>query len=89
MARDLEARDLQYLRLLAGQIARDAQALHDAIPDAVSRDAYMAACDEITPAIANLGELVHQWCLFWEDATPQERRGCRVGRESRKRRDHA
>jgi hypothetical protein len=73
MARDLADRDLQYLRLLAGQLARDAQALHNAIPETLSRAAYMAAGGEITPAIADAGELIHQWCLFWEDATPQER----------------
>ncbi len=72
MAPDLEDRDLQYLRMLAGQMARDAQALHDAIPAADSRSAYRAASG-IGSAIADLGELIHQYVLFWEDATPQER----------------
>jgi hypothetical protein len=72
MARDLADRDLQYLRLLAGQMARDAQALHDAIPAAGGREEY-AAAGGIGSAIADLGELIHQYVLFWEDATPQER----------------
>jgi hypothetical protein len=70
-ARNLEDRDLQYLRLLAGQMARDAQVLHDAIgADRPVPDGSPAA---VGPAVANLGDLVHQWCMFWEDATPQER----------------
>jgi hypothetical protein len=72
MAPDLEDRDLQYLRLLAGQMARDAQALHDAIPAADGRSVCEAASG-MDSAIADLGELIHQYVLFWDGTTPQER----------------
>jgi hypothetical protein len=46
--------------------------LHNAISADDSRSAYLAASG-IGSAIADLGELIPQYVLFWEDATPQER----------------
>jgi hypothetical protein len=50
----------------------DAQVLHNAISADDSRSAYLAASG-IGSAIADLGELIPQYVLFWEDAAPQER----------------
>lgn len=67
----MSTRDLQYLRLLAGQIARDAQALHDAIP--ASADPAAALPGAAGAALAVLGGGIHQYVLFWDGVTLQER----------------
>ncbi len=59
--------DLAYLRLLAGQIARDAQKLHDAIAEGGAETPGFGA------ALATLGEGIHQYCLFAEGASLEER----------------
>lgn len=59
--------DLAYLRLLIGQMVRDGQALHEAITeDGLGTRAF-------GPALANFGEGVTQYALFWEGATLAER----------------
>lgn len=62
--------DVQYLRLLAGQIARDAQALHDAIPEDAQGSGLPGAAGA---ALATLGEGIHQYVILWEGISTAER----------------
>ena len=61
------ARDLAYLRLLIGQMVRDGQALIDAITEDGRETA--AYCQ----ALGTFGEGVHQYVVFWEGITVEER----------------
>lgn len=61
-------RDWLYLRLLLRQMARDAQAVCDAIPLAGGPPG-----DGFAAALSDFGELVHQYCLFGEGATSEDR----------------
>lgn len=62
--------DVQYLRLLAAQIARDAQELHDAIPEDEPGSMLTGVAGA---ALATLGEGIHQYVTLWEGTSIAER----------------